>query len=221
MDKFSRSEDVELGYNLPSLVAGVKESWQLSLQCAAVVSTLFAGLSAGLIQTFRSDDDLTKAAASRPALYTYLCMASYGALLLNANVTLTSLVLIDKLGGIWRKSAERGAVFPQTGYLAITGDEDIFKQRMESSSFFRFYLIHWFISLISGNFCIYLQILFYVLLRESAPIVLRVTVVMFVYVLLPIVVLLLERLRRRFRRKTPERSAVNSSSITDSGSAQV
>ena len=104
-------------------------------------STLLAGLAAALIQTFRSDDDFKE--PREPGLATLLYGVSYGALFFNASVTVTSLVLIDKLGGMWRKSAEKGAVVPNDGYLAINGHElDIFQQRIESSVSFKLYLAH-------------------------------------------------------------------------------
>ena len=107
-------------------------------------STLLAGLAASLIQTFRSDEDFNEhLVPSNIGLATLLYGVSYGALFFNASVTVTSLVLIDKLGGIWRKSAERGASAPNTGYITIQGhDLGIFQHRIESSVPFKCYLAH-------------------------------------------------------------------------------
>ncbi|KAJ8072669.1 hypothetical protein PM082_016228 [Marasmius tenuissimus] len=180
-------KSVRLDYKLPALVDDMKVSWQLTLQSSAVVSSLFAALAVSIIQTYKGDDNFPTTALAQG-----LSIISYGAVLLNASTTVTSLILIDKLGGMGKRCAGRNNEAPATGYLAESNNRRILKEyRIERLWYL--YFAHWFLSLSLGIFCIFLQVLLYVIIAEESLAVYISTIVIFTIVLLPPVFLVGEQ----------------------------
>ncbi|KAL0565524.1 hypothetical protein V5O48_016499 [Marasmius crinis-equi] len=146
----SQEEDVLLSYKLSPLIAGIKESWQYSLANSAVVGSVFAAVSAALIQTYKlKDEESGKLTPGNLKHYRYLMAVSYVALFLNASVTVTSLILIDKLGGVLKVSSKRknAKSDPREGYW-VSGastpvrDLDLLKKRIEKFWLFRIHCMH-------------------------------------------------------------------------------
>ncbi|KAF9001626.1 hypothetical protein BDZ89DRAFT_1169938 [Hymenopellis radicata] len=94
-----------LSYVLPALVESVRTSWITTFQSAAVVSSLLAGVSGGLLSAI--NDDYDSVAQFRESIRSFLYIASFGAILLNISATMTSLVLIERLSGLQWSAAKR------------------------------------------------------------------------------------------------------------------
>ncbi|KAJ8073301.1 hypothetical protein PM082_020174 [Marasmius tenuissimus] len=168
------SGEVDMQYQLPPLLESLKTSWDIALQSSAMVTALLASLSATLLQTYRSDpsfgpifgENVVGFNATERRLAVALHSFSYGSLLLNASATFTSLMLIDKLGGMSRRSASTDlSNRVDQGNLVAKTDFEIFAARIGNRGYFRYSYWHWRASLFGGIFCLVLQIVLYAILK--------------------------------------------------------
>ncbi|KAG8942390.1 hypothetical protein FRC04_003786 [Tulasnella sp. 424] len=95
------STPAQQNYELPKLVESVRQGWITSSQAIAVVGALFAAGETALIpfvKTAAVDGDGKPKMPAHPGLFKLLLIVSYSAFLFNASATISSLILIDKLG---------------------------------------------------------------------------------------------------------------------------
>ncbi|KAF9266643.1 hypothetical protein L218DRAFT_996803 [Marasmius fiardii PR-910] len=179
---FGSPTDLNLDYVSPSLVEGVKSSWQASFQSAAVVSSLLAAVAAQLLAII-SDDSFKE--GKNPHAVDALFVVSYGAVLFNASATVTSLVLIDKLGRLLKEPAQRDNIRPLTGYIGVPDHMSLLKHFAVGGSWI-WYLRHWYTSLFCGILCLFLQVLLYFVLQNSKGVQI-VTGIIWGFTVLPLV----------------------------------
>ncbi|PPQ69980.1 hypothetical protein CVT25_001532 [Psilocybe cyanescens] len=95
---------------LPPTVVSVRDGWQWTCQSGAVVSGLLAAVAAQLLTLFKAPPpDGVKAPAE--GAQTVLLIACYSAIFLNISATISSFILIDKLGEIGFKSSSKHPIY--------------------------------------------------------------------------------------------------------------
>ncbi|KIO24601.1 hypothetical protein M407DRAFT_212368 [Tulasnella calospora MUT 4182] len=99
------------GNELPKLVESVRNGWIASSQAIAVVGALFAAGETALIpfvKTASEDSEGNPLLPDHAGLFKCLLIFSYGAFMFNASATISSLILIDKLGEMAFLNRSRG-----------------------------------------------------------------------------------------------------------------
>ncbi|KAG8997333.1 hypothetical protein FRB90_012520, partial [Tulasnella sp. 427] len=116
---------------LPKLVESVRNGWIASSQAIAVVGALFAAGETALIpfvKTATVDSEGNPLLPDHAGLFKCLLILSYGAFLFSASATISSLILIDKLGEMAflnRSRGENGSWVPRSeSLLTFLGADD-------------------------------------------------------------------------------------------------
>jgi len=155
--------DVDLSYELPSIVKSLKESWLASGQTAAFVTALLAALSVQLF-VFMKDDGNFSQDTNRTAK-TFLQILSYSAIVFNASATFTSLILVDRVGELTIRASMRRAKLPRSGTTRETSLSIL--KHFGMGKTWIWVMCHWLFSLLIGIWCILLEILVYIFMQES------------------------------------------------------
>ncbi|KAF8869236.1 hypothetical protein CPB85DRAFT_844022 [Mucidula mucida] len=171
---------------LPALVESVRTSWITTFQSAAVVSSLLAGVSGGLLSAI--NDDYDSVAQFRESIRSFLYIAAFGAILLNISATMTSLVLIERLSGLQWNAAKRhwaannGFVVNFDG-VSLLSDFGVHK-------LWRYLIWHWLISLIAGMWCMLFEIIMFVWVSQKTTNAAKIAMTCFmVFTALPLIII--------------------------------
>ncbi|KAK0500503.1 hypothetical protein EDD18DRAFT_831431 [Armillaria luteobubalina] len=171
----------DLSYKLPSLVEYHLNGWQSTCSSAAVVTSLLAGVAAGLLSVINdvvSDTDFQQTA--NPDAVAALQVTSFGAIILNASATITSLLLIDELGDL-PDIASANPDKPHAGRIDKSKDPLVYYGMKKTWTWTRW---HWIVSLILGAWCLFAQIVVFVCISQTKAVKVVVTIAV-VYAVLP------------------------------------
>ncbi|KAK0485177.1 hypothetical protein IW261DRAFT_1417023 [Armillaria novae-zelandiae] len=169
-----------LSYKLPSLVEYHLNGWQSTCSSVAVVTSLLAGVAAGLLSVINdvvSDADFKQTA--NPHAVAALQVTSFGAIVLNASATITSLLLIDELGDL-PDIASANPDKPRAGFIE-SQDLLVYYGMEKTWTWTRW---HWIVSLILGAWCLFAQVVVFVCISQTKAVKVIVTVAA-VYAVLP------------------------------------
>ncbi|KAK0204758.1 hypothetical protein DFS33DRAFT_1382657 [Desarmillaria ectypa] len=122
-----------LSYKLPSLVEYTRQGWQSACSSAAVVTSLLAAVAAGLLSVVHD---------------------VFGAIILNASATITSLLLIDELGDL-PDIASADPDKARVGVVDESLDLLVYYGMKKTWTWTRW---HWIISFILGAWCLFAQV---------------------------------------------------------------
>ncbi|KAJ7128274.1 hypothetical protein C8R46DRAFT_1049560 [Mycena filopes] len=100
-----RQDEILLDYESPAFLISEINGWTTNVQSAALVTTLFSGISAQLLGVIIADTSLTDKGSA--ASVDLLLFASYGAILSNVVATLVAVLIIRELGGIDARYREK------------------------------------------------------------------------------------------------------------------
>lgn len=167
--------DRRLQYELPKLVEGVRNGWIASSQAIAVVGALFAAGETALIpfvKTASVDPEGNPLLPGHAALFKCLLVFSYGAFLFNASATISSLILIDKLGEMAFLNRSRE---DNRGWVPSSANRLLTQYKL--GGVWYSVQVHCLLSLILGCTCIFLQIVLYTWLKESRAVFVLTTII--------------------------------------------
>ncbi|KAK0469823.1 uncharacterized protein EV420DRAFT_68891 [Desarmillaria tabescens] len=171
----------DLSYELPSLVEYTRQGWQSTCSSAAVVTSLLAAVAAGLLSVIHdvaNDDDFKQNA--NPRALTAVYITSFGAIILNASATITSLLLIDELGDL-PDIASADPDKPKAGFVNESQDLLVYYGMKRTWTWTRW---HWIISLILGVWCLFTQVVIFACISQTKAVKVTVTAVT-VFAVLP------------------------------------
>ncbi|KAK0194354.1 hypothetical protein F5146DRAFT_1035496 [Armillaria mellea] len=156
----------QLTYQLPSLVEYNRQGWQTTCSSAAVVTSLLAAVAAGVLSAINDivNDGNFKQTAN-PHVLDFLYVASFGAIILNASATVTSLFLIDELADLPALASDLDK--PKEG--SVTSDTDILVY-YGLGNMWTWTRWHWIISLVLGVWCLFLQVIVFVYITQTTPV---------------------------------------------------
>ncbi|KAK0223183.1 hypothetical protein IW262DRAFT_1295022 [Armillaria fumosa] len=175
------SSQRNLSYKLPSLVEYHLNGWQSTCSSAAVVTSLLAGVAAGLLSVINdvvSDADFKQTA--NPHAVAALQVTSFGAIILNASATITSLLLIDELGDLPDIASADPDKVP-AGFIDKSKDLLVYYGMKKTWTWTRW---HWIVSLILGAWCLFAQVVVFVCISQTKAVKVIVTIAAIYAVLL-------------------------------------
>ncbi|PBK84728.1 hypothetical protein ARMGADRAFT_602903 [Armillaria gallica] len=178
----------DLNHELPPLVENVREGWQETSSGSAVVTSLLAAVATGLLSLINdvvNNGDFKQQA--NPHALTFLYVASFGAIILSASATVTSLFLIDKLGDLPALASDLDK--PREGKLASDIDILVYYGLGDT---WTLALWHWIISLVLGIWCLFLQVIVFVYMTQTTPVIVVATIAT-IFAVLPMVYLLFKK----------------------------
>ncbi|PBK84733.1 hypothetical protein ARMGADRAFT_942990, partial [Armillaria gallica] len=151
---------------LPSLVEYNRQGWQMTCSSAAIVTSLLAAVATGLLSAI---NDVVNAGdfkqMANPHVLNFLYVASFGAIILNASATVTSLFLIDELGDLPTLASDLDK--PKEGSLESDTDILVYYGLGSTWTWTRW---HWIISLVLGVWCLFLQVIVFVYITQTTPV---------------------------------------------------
>ncbi|KAF5328570.1 hypothetical protein D9758_017734 [Tetrapyrgos nigripes] len=182
-----KGDEPNLHYELPPFVRSLKEGWHTSLQAAAVVSTLFAQTAAQFLGTVKDaytspadtppiNSTITDAASQllsagppipSTASQTALLIVSYGAIIFGYSATISSLFLSERVASLpvlAQFKASDGGKMPQLKSQPIS----TVMTWCNTGWKFKYLFWHFFISLILGTLCNFLQVFVFICVVESS-----------------------------------------------------
>ncbi|KAG8864623.1 hypothetical protein FRB96_005127 [Tulasnella sp. 330] len=176
-----------LGYKLPEVVESLRRGRVDSCSAAAVVSALFAGVEASMINTIKASSSPPPGSHSANQL---LLVLSYAALILNASTTFTSLLLIDRLGDVAFRSQ---GLDPEITETARRSGRRLLGRYGASGVVWDLVELHYFITLLAGSFTIFFQLITYIFIQEGLTVAI-VSACCTVFAILPLFVSLISPL---------------------------
>ncbi|KAF7324205.1 hypothetical protein MKEN_00643700 [Mycena kentingensis (nom. inval.)] len=150
-------------YESPKLVKSQIAAWTRTVQSAAVVTALFAGLAATVLGAYRMDPGMDNKTG---AFVDALDLASFAAILVNSLTTLASLFFIDRLGDIdWRQALagrldNNGEIPPGRSSLDLLVD-------FGATRHIKLIFYQWLVYLIVGTVFLFLQVFLYMWVRNG------------------------------------------------------
>ncbi|KAK0451692.1 hypothetical protein EV421DRAFT_1056073 [Armillaria borealis] len=138
----------------------------MTCSSAAIVTSLLAAVATGLLSAINdvvNDGDFKQMA--NPHVLNFLYVASFGAIILNASATVTSLFLIDELGDLPALASDLDK--PKEGSLASDTDILVYYGLGSTWTWTRW---HWIISLVLGVWCLFLQVIVFVYITQATPV---------------------------------------------------
>ncbi|KAJ6474295.1 hypothetical protein C8R45DRAFT_1217383 [Mycena sanguinolenta] len=150
-------EGADITYESPKLVKSQIDAWTSTVQSAAVVTTLFAGMSAGLLGVIKSDDALK---STHGVGMTALLSMSFSAMLFNAIATMASLLLTDRLGDIDFDEAQRINITIEGRIGRLDSSLNLLSQ-FGAHKNFKWIFIQWMLYMFIGMLCMLAQIIIY------------------------------------------------------------
>ncbi|KAK0469203.1 uncharacterized protein EV420DRAFT_14437 [Desarmillaria tabescens] len=162
----------QLTYQLPSLVEYNRQGWQTTCSSAAVVTSLLAAVATGLLSAVNdvvNDGDFKQKA--NPHVLDFLYVGSFGAIILNASATVTSLFLIDELGDLPTLASDLDK--PKDGFAPDNTDILVYYGLGNTWTWTRW---HWIISLVLGAWCLFLQVIVFVYVTQTTSVKVVVTI---------------------------------------------
>ncbi|KAF8266946.1 hypothetical protein EI94DRAFT_1802339 [Lactarius quietus] len=135
-------------------------------QAAAVVSTVLSGVESQLLVFFKSSPNSTQQPA--PAIFEFLLLLTYVALIFSISATISSLVLTENFGNVpmlvarFREKVKHITTSKfETAYLQARLRDDITPRR------WRWIEWHWLFTLLVSVLCLPAQILLYIWMEEG------------------------------------------------------
>lgn len=157
----------QLDYELPSTIESIKNGWQTTCQSGVIVSGLLAVTAAQLLTFFKNTSNFNN--VSTPGARTFLILLCYGSLFFNTSASISSFVLIDRLGELQFRAAQKDqSILPSGGFMSVGADNLLI--RFGAGRLWTCIAWHWVFSYLAGIWCMILQVLTYIWLQESAPI---------------------------------------------------
>ncbi|KAK0235871.1 hypothetical protein EDD85DRAFT_618537 [Armillaria nabsnona] len=163
----------DLSYKLPSLVEYQLKGWQSTCSSAAVVTSLLAAVAAGLLSVINDVVSVVEfKQTADPHALTALQVMSFGAIILNASATITSLLLIDELGDL-PDIASADPDKARAGLVEESRDLLVYYGMKKTWTWTRW---HWIISLILGAWCLFAQVVVFVCISQTTAVKVIVTI---------------------------------------------
>ncbi|KAJ7051300.1 hypothetical protein C8F01DRAFT_1376869 [Mycena amicta] len=159
-----RARPVTITYEAPKLIQSQISAWTSTVKSTAVVTALFAGVTATMLGLFRTDPAL---AHTHGDAMTLLIFSSYAAILFNCIATLASLFFIHRLGAIELNEARKGGERSSAGWIGRPISSLSLLRQFGASKGFRLMFFEWFVYVCLGTFFMLVQVLVYMWLRES------------------------------------------------------
>ncbi|KAJ7504975.1 hypothetical protein B0H11DRAFT_2273184 [Mycena galericulata] len=154
----------QISYESPKLVRSQINAWTATVQCAAVVTTLFSGIAVQLLAVIRSDDAVDKKTGKAMM---FLVFSSYAAMLFNAISTVASLFLIDLLGDIDLNESRKGRDRDTDGIVGRKESSLQLLRRFGARRNLKYIFMQWMIYLFLATFFVLAQMLAYMWLRDG------------------------------------------------------
>ncbi|KAF7977362.1 hypothetical protein HWV62_3953 [Athelia sp. TMB] len=155
---------IRLEAKLPPVIKALQLGWLASFQTSASVNGLFAVVAAILLMGVKASsfpDD------TNPRALTFLTLLSYASLVFTMSATVTSLILADRLGEIPIRASQQ-ADLAKEGSVRATPTFLI--KRYGAGSAWGLGVWHWIFCMLSGIWCIFIQLLVFIFLQESTAI---------------------------------------------------
>lgn len=157
----------QLDYELPPTIESIKNGWQTTCQSGVIVSGLLAVTAAQLLTFFKNTSNFNN--ESTAGAHTFLVLLCYGSLFFNTSASISSFVLIDRLGELQFRAAQKDqSILPSGGFTSLGADNLLI--RFGAGRLWTCIAWHWVLSYLAGIWCMILQVLTYIWLQESAPI---------------------------------------------------
>ncbi|KAG8988547.1 hypothetical protein FRB94_001906 [Tulasnella sp. JGI-2019a] len=146
-----------LNHKLPETVEGLREGRMRSCEAAAVAAALFAGIEAAILT-------LEKTPGTGKGGNQVILFLSYFALFLNASITITSILMIDRLGGLPFHTKDTETLITVTSL----GSGRRLLGRFGAKGWVWSYVEYqWLITLSLGCFVFFGQVLVYIWIHET------------------------------------------------------
>ncbi|KAJ7120663.1 hypothetical protein C8R43DRAFT_1136605 [Mycena crocata] len=153
----------DISYEPPDLVKSQIGAWTGILQCVAVVTTLFSGISVQLLGVITADNDVKNKSGPSIAL---LFFASYAAILFNMITTIGSLFLIDLLADITMNAARKNPPPPREGRVESDSSLQLLRN-FDGRPRLTYVFFQWMAYLFVGFGFFFLQIVTYMWVRQN------------------------------------------------------
>ncbi|KAG8988546.1 hypothetical protein FRB94_001907 [Tulasnella sp. JGI-2019a] len=163
-----------LDYKLPEAVEGLREGRMRSCEAAAVAAALFAGIEVAILT-------LEKTPGTGKGGNQVMLFLSYFALFLNASITITSILLIDRLGGLpfHTMNVTTTTVTP----TSQTSGRLLLARFGAKGKAWDYVEYQWFAALFLGCFVFFAQVLTYIWIHERRWLAIAATVLAILAVL--------------------------------------
>ncbi|KAK0205302.1 hypothetical protein DFS33DRAFT_757098 [Desarmillaria ectypa] len=125
-------------------------------------TSLLAAVATGLLSAINDGNFKQEA---NPHVLNFLYVASFGAIILNASATVTSLFLIDELGDLPTLTSDLDK--PKEGLAPDTTDILVYYGLGNTWTWTRW---HWIISLVLGVWCLFLQVIVFVYITQTTSV---------------------------------------------------
>ncbi|KAH9035756.1 hypothetical protein EDB85DRAFT_2143508 [Lactarius pseudohatsudake] len=172
-----------IAYELPSTVKSLNDGWLATYQSSTVVAGLLAAVEVRLLSFVKNDANFDRnvenSAKDALLIFTYL------GLFFGVSAAVSGLILTDDFGELpVRASRQRDSI--ESG-LFDSGTSELLQSFGARRSWI-WVMWHWLFSLIAGTVSLIIQVLIYVSLEESKPVMITLTVIT-VFAVLPLVYL--------------------------------
>ncbi|TFK37684.1 hypothetical protein BDQ12DRAFT_750514, partial [Crucibulum laeve] len=156
---------------LPPTIQSIQDGWLRTCQNGTIVSALLTAAAAQLLSFFKSASSFDEGRNNPNAARTFLLIICYSSLFFNVSASISSFILIDKLGELPFRASQRGQqTLPPPQTAMSSTDPDYLLKRYGIGRWWSFLIWHWLFCFVLGIWCIILQLLTYIWLQETLPI---------------------------------------------------
>jgi len=169
-----RSLKSVLLYELPPCVEAIRNGWVVTYQGSAVVGALFASMEASLLTLLKTEGSdgslLSLRGDTRHAAMRFLLLMTYAALVLNASIVISSLLLLNMLGELPFKNAESPPLAEEAPFRQTMTTKELMAIYRYRGTRLELTTWHWFLSFWAGSACVLGQLCMYIWLHEDRTI---------------------------------------------------